>query len=149
MDGPERRRYTPDFLIRRPAVTEAALIEVTYEADLHAHSSQLRPAFEAAHRWAQENGATFRVMTECDICGPYLNKAKRLLPLRRAPLDTKMALLAMTAVHALRAPTFGTLLAALPDPPRGLSTLWRLITRGALRVDLSAPIDSDTPIRSQ
>lgn len=90
----------------------------------------------------------FRIATEHDIRGPRLENAKRLLPLRRAPLDAEMAERVLAASRSLDEPTFGAVLAALPASRRCvvLATLWRLLAHGALLVDYSAPITLDTPI---
>jgi hypothetical protein len=61
--------------------------------------------------------------------------------------DAKMAMLALTRAHTLSPATFRTLLAALPDRSRALATLWRLIARGQLHTDLSAPITMDSELR--
>src|SRR5216684_5529567 len=45
------------------------------------------PAFAAARDWASSNDARFRIATERGIRGPLLEAAKRLLPLRNAPVD--------------------------------------------------------------
>jgi hypothetical protein len=145
-DGALRRRYTPDFLVSRLGISCSELVEVKYQADLRADEARLRGAFDAARSWAAERYRSFRIVTEREIRGPLLNNAKRLLPLRNAPLDRRMTLLAFTAARSLEKPTFGTLLATLPDRQHALATLWRLIARGALRVDLAAPIVLDTPI---
>lgn len=146
-DGAKSRRYTPDFLLSGGLVG-SELVEVKYQADLQAHWRRLDPAFAAARAWAQEHGAIFRVATEHDIRGLTLENAKRLLPLRRAPLDVEIAELVLAASRSLDTPTFGMVLAALPASRRDvtLAMLWRLIARGALRVDYSAPITFDTPI---
>jgi hypothetical protein len=142
--GRIRRRYTPDFLVEHSGGVE--LIEVKYAQDLQAHWSQLEPAFEAATRWAQVRHATFRVVTERDIRCDLLKNAKRLSPLRAAPLDTKMALLALTSAHTLQHPTFRELLRTLPDQSLALATVWKLIARGALRADLSVPVTFDSQL---
>jgi TnsA endonuclease-like protein len=146
-DRAVRRRYTPDFLVRQASAGANELIEVKYECDLHENWATLKPGFEAAQRWAEENHAAFRVLTDCDIRGPVLQNAKRLLPLRAAPLDTRMAMLALTQAHAMQRPTFGALLATLPDRASALATMWRLIARGALCVDLSVPITFHSELR--
>jgi len=145
-DGARARRYTPDFLVRRTdASTE--LVEVKYQADLRANRERLKPAFEAASAWAHGHGATFRTVTEQEIRGPILENAKRLLPLRSAPVDPETAERALTAVGLLPVPTLGSVLAALPmSRSVTLATLWRLIARGTLRVDLAAPITIDTQV---
>jgi hypothetical protein len=145
-DGEVHRRYTPDFLVR-PISRRSALIEVKYRADLRTQWQRLKPAFAAARAWAKERDAVFRIVTERQIRGPVLENAKRLLPLRFAPLDVEVAHQALHAIGPLDAPTFGTVLAALSMGRRtALATIWRLIARGTLRVDLSKPITLDTPI---
>ncbi len=146
-EGTKSRRYTPDFFVTGE-LAGSELVEVKYQDDLQAQRQRLDPAFAAAQAWAQEHGAVFRIATEHDIRGPCLENAKRLLPLRRVPLDLEMAQLALAMSRSLDAPTFGAVLTALPAARRraALATLWRLIARDALRVDCSAPITFDTPI---
>lgn len=145
-DGAMARRYTPDFLVRY-AAGPAQVVEVKYRADLRANWRHLRPAFLTARDWAREQRATFRIATERSIRGPLLNNAKRLLPLRRAPVDAEVAELVLGAARSVPAATFGGVLAGLPlSREAGLAALWRLIARGRLRVDLSAPITSHTRV---
>jgi hypothetical protein len=145
-DGAKTRRYTPDFLVRR-SVGRAELVEVKYRVDLRANWQRLKPGFVVARTWAHEHGAKFSTATERRIRGPVLENAKRLLPLRGIALDPQAVEQALAATRSLAAPTFGGLLAALPGSRAvNLALLWRLIARGALRVDLSAPITFDTAI---
>jgi hypothetical protein len=69
-----------------------------------------------------------------------------LLPLRSAPLDTALAERAVA--HARDNPvSFADLVAALPaSREAGLAVVWRLIARGALVVDLAAPITPETRV---
>ena len=143
-DGAVHRRYTPDFMLRCSRKLPE-LIEVKYQDDLRLNHARLEPAFAAAKAWSQEQGATFRVVTEAEIRGPALKNAQRLLPLRNAPIDPHLAACAISAAHSLTAPTVGAVLTQQPsDRPAALATLWRLIAQGALRVDLAAPITVDT-----
>lgn len=143
-DGFTSRRYTPDFLVRR-ADAPAELVEVKYRTDLRANWRQLRLAFVAARAWAHEHAAVFRIATERGIRGARLNNAKRLLALRQAPLDGDLAAMVLGVVREQSTPTFAAVLAALPVERRvGLSALWRLIARQALRADLSVPITLTT-----
>ena len=140
------RRYTPDFLVRSRSGA-ARLVEIKYRRDLRAQWARLRPAFAAARCWAMANGATFRIVTESAIRGPRLDAAKRLLPLRTAPVDAALA--AATLDHAARldSPSLGTLIDELPaSREAALAVVWRLIARGRLVVDLSAPIGRDTRV---
>jgi hypothetical protein len=146
-DDGSRRRYTPDFWVGYEA--KAELVEVKYKQDLEVHRRRFAPAFAAAEEWAQARNTTFRIATEREIRGGLLDNAKRLLPLRGLPLDTKTTLLALTRVHATQRPTFGGVLDALPDRSVGLATLWRLIARGRLRTNLCIPITLDSEIHPE
>jgi hypothetical protein len=102
---------TADFLVRWFSC-RTELIEVKYQADLDANKEELRPAFDAARAWANENGAVFRAITEHEIRGPTLVNAKRLLPLRKLPIDREIAIRLLTAVGSQEMPTFGQIVAA-------------------------------------
>jgi hypothetical protein len=140
------RRYTPDFLVRTRD-GHASLVEIKYRRDLRTQWMRLRPAFAAARRWAVTKGASFRIVTESAIRGPRLDTAKRLLPLRTAPIDAKLAAATLDIAGRLDRPTFGMLVDAVPASREvALAIVWRLVARGQLRVDLSAPIARDTRI---
>lgn len=145
-DGPSRR-YTPDYLVNW-STRAAELVEVKYRIDLRANWKRLRPGFIAARAWAQAHGATFRIATERGIRGGLLENAKRLLPLRDAPVDTEMTAQVIWAVRSLAVPTFRAVLSAVQDNrPAVLATVWRLIARGVLLVDdLSVPITLATRV---
>ena len=143
-DGARVRRYTPDFLVRR-SLGHSLLVEVKYREDLRQHWDRYQPAFIAARTWAREQGAMFHFATERRIRGPRLGNARRLLPLQRAPVDSQVAAWVLATVAESDAPTFGGVLAAVPAGRRaGLATIWILIARGALRVDLSSLITMDS-----
>ena len=98
--------------------------------------------------WARARGATFRVATEREIRSCALENAKRLLPLRAAAFDPDIAQSVMSAVLRLVAPTFAGVMTAIPaDRPSVLATLWCLLARGVLYVDLSLPITPSSIIR--
>ena len=140
-----RRRYTPDFRVDW-GDGHCEIVEIKYRADLGAGWLRFRPAFAAARDWAHCNGARFRIATERGIRCPQLDNAKRLLPLRSAPVDTVLAelVVAHACAHAV---SFGDLIDALPiSREASLAVVWRLIARGALIVDLTMPITSKTRV---
>lgn len=140
------RRYTPDFLVRSSDGT-GNLVEIKYRADLRSQWERLRPAFDAARRWAAARDLRFRVVTESTIRVARLDVAKRLLPLRSAPMDARLAATALAVAAEMVCPTFQTLVDALPaNREAALAVVWRLIARGRLRVDLTSPIRRDTRI---
>ncbi|MGO9237051.1 MAG: Tn7 transposase TnsA N-terminal domain-containing protein [Methylocella sp.] len=97
--GDGRRRYTPDFSVKW-SDGRFDLVEIKYRVDLRADWSRLRPGFLAARDAARGAGGRFRIVTERSIRGPWLENARRLLPLRRAPLDHTLAEMAKAIVLA-------------------------------------------------
>ncbi|MGG2377309.1 hypothetical protein ACE400_29325, partial [Salmonella enterica] len=81
------------------------------------------------------------------IRGERLNIAKRLLPLRSAPVDADLAARALAAAGQQPGATFGTLAEMMPvSRSAALAVIWRLIARGQLCIDLDAPIGPGTRI---
>ena len=146
IENRQQRRYTPDFLVRW-GDGRMEVVEVKYWVDLRTNWERLKSAFEVGRQWAQENGGTFRLATERNIRGRQLEHAKRLLPLRAAPLDRTAAAAAVHIAQSLPEPTFGRIVEDLGgDRAEALATVWRLIARGGLRVDLSKAIGMDAPV---
>lgn len=139
-DSGVARRYTPDFLVHW-STGRSELVEVKYRADLRLHWKRLRPAFVAARAWAKAHEARFRSATDRSIRSPLLLNAKRLLPLRAAHLDPLVSTKICDALATLDDPVLGTLVeAAQVERAAALGTIWRMIARGALRVELATPI---------
>lgn len=141
------QRYTPDYFIAW-SDGRREVVEVKYLSDLRTNERQLKERFAAMEDWARLRGATFRVATECDIRGRTLENAKRLLPLRTASVDPDIAQMVMDTVRRLVAPAFAEVLTDVPaDRSAVLATLWCLIARGSLYVDLTQPIGPSSIIR--
>ncbi len=86
-DG-KNHRYTPDFYVERVAGRHSdKLIEIKYNANLLEDGAKLKPAFEAAETFANENDWSFEVLTEDNIRCTRLENAKFLLPYRRHLTD--------------------------------------------------------------
>lgn len=134
------RRYTPDFLVHWSS-GRSELVEVKYRADLRLHWKHLRPAFAVARAWAKAHDARFRIATDRSIRSPLLLNAKRLLPLRAAHLDPVVPTKIFDALASMAEPTLGTLVEAVPvERAEALGAIWRMIARGALRVELTVPV---------
>ena len=147
--GGVTRRYTPDYSVAWSS-GEREVVEVKYLSDLRANQDRFKERFAAMEDRAHVRGATFRVATERDIRGCAPENAKRLLPLRHATPDPDIVHAVMAAVRRLAAPTFADILAAVPaDRSSALATLWRLLARGSLYVDISLPITPSTRVRLQ
>lgn len=142
-----RRRYTPDFSVKW-SDGRFELVEVKYRADLRADWPRLRPGFMAARDAACSAGGRFRIVTERSIRGPRLENARRLLPLRRAPLDRTLAETAKAIVGRMDAPTLRDTVTAMPcDRVMALGAIWRLMARGDLLFDTHRAVGFDTRLR--
>jgi TnsA-like endonuclease N terminal len=134
------RRYTPDFLVEW-SDGRSELVEVKYWADLRVVWRRFRPAFAAARSWIRQRGGAFRIATDRGIRRPALDAAKRLLPLRSVALDPALAEATLATVRIMGEPTFRELVDAVPGAREEvLGVIWRMIARGMLHVDMTAPI---------
>jgi hypothetical protein len=142
-----RRRYTPDFSVKW-SDGRFELVEVKYRTDLRADWSRLRPGFMAARDAAHASGGRFKIATERSIRGPRLDNARRLLPLRRAPLDRTLAEMTKSIVATMDAPTLRDTVTAMPcDRVVALGAIWRLMARGDLLFDVQRTVGFDTRLR--
>ena len=145
--GAVTKRYTPDYSVAWSG-GKREIVEVKYLSDLRANRERFKERFAAMEGWARARGATFRVATEREIRVCALENAKRLLPLRTAAFDPDIAQSVLSAVRGLVAPTFTNVMSAVPaERPSVLATLWCLLARGVLDVDLSLPITPSSVIR--
>ena len=141
-DEGRQRRYTPDFRVDW-SDGRIDIVEIKYRTDLRAGWTRFRPAFAAARSWASSHGARFRIATERGIRSARLEAAKRLLPLRNAPVDAVLADERSRMPAAMR-PASASWSMGYRHREAGLAVVWRLIARGALVVDLTIPITADT-----
>ena len=140
------RRYTPDYLVRWSS-GRLELVEVKYRSDLRKQWHRLRPAFSAAKAWCNAHEAQFRIATDRSIRGVPLANIKRLLPLRTAYLDVATAAKIVALLATSSNATLASVIAALPgDRATTLGAIWRMIARGVLRTDLSAPLDMNASV---
>ncbi|MDQ0393489.1 TnsA endonuclease N-terminal domain-containing protein [Labrys monachus] len=141
------RRYTPDFGVTW-SDGRYELVEIKYRADLRANWSALRPGFVAARTTVHKDGGSFRIVTESAIRVPRLDNARRLLPLRTAPLDAELAEAAKTVVRRMGAATLRETVTAMPcDRVMALGVVWRLMARGDLVFDPQLAVGFDTRLR--
>jgi len=144
-DGP--RRYTPDFGVNW-SDGRYELIEVKYRVDLRVNWLALRPSFVAARDVARKANGRFRIVTESTIRCPRLDNARRLLPLRKAPLDAELAETTKAIVRQMGASTLREIVTAMPcDRIVALGAIWRLMARGDLVFDTRFAVGFDTLLR--
>lgn len=91
-DKGKERSYTPDVLVyyHQPG-QKPLLCEVKYQDEIRANWAQYKPKFQAAYRFAKEQGWRFKLINEKHIRTQLLDNAKFLLPFtRRAPTDSEL-----------------------------------------------------------
>jgi hypothetical protein len=153
----KRRRYTPDFLFRfnpirnRPAFSPA-LYEVKGREQLREEWLQLRPGFQRAAHLCRARGWRFRIVTERIIRVPRLKQIKFLRGFLDRPDHDCIGQILYRTMNELKVSTPAELLAAsFASKDRRLEAigiLWKLVADGRIKIDLSKPLNMETPIWS-
>lgn len=145
-DG-RNHRYTPDYRVVRKG-GRIDLVEVKYRADLKANWPKYRRPYEVAREWALANGMRFRIVTDRGIRCPRLDNAKRLLPRINDPIDGIIEGRFLRLLASGQPVAFSALVEQVVSPEHApaavLATLWTLIARRHVAVDLDAPVTGTT-----
>ncbi len=153
-DKDKAHTYTPDVLVFYKEKGKAPLLcEVKYRSELHEHWPLFKPKFRAAVRFAKENGWRFKLITENEIRGVYLENAKFLLTfIRRGPQsETDMDLLAGYMAKVSQSTPTKMLAEIYEDQwnrARLIPTLWYLIGTGQIGTDLQQKLTMNSLIWS-
>ncbi len=152
----ERRHYTPDVFVlfrqgsqrQRP---EPTLYEVKPRSVLFSEWATLKPKFRAARRYATGQGWRFKIVTEQEIRGPYLQNVQFLRQFRggnEKKLEFSEALLNLLLQQSLSTPRalVTTLLQDPMNQARAIRTLWKLVAHHRIGMDLTQPISMESPI---
>lgn len=152
-----RRSYTPDLLIHYhpPPIASAArkplLAEVKHTRTLSEKADELEPKFQAARDYAAERNWEFRVITESEIRTPRLKTLQFLHAYREAIYPESNARRILTTMGALEGQsTVRDLLAALSDDEDEQAnladTIWAMVCKRQLLLDLDSPITNDAEL---
>jgi hypothetical protein len=148
-------RYTPDFfVVHRPVLDDriatSFLYEIKYRTDLFRDWKNLKPKFLEARSFAREHDMVFRIMTEVEIRGEYLQNVRVLNRHRYLPRDSGFEDRLTAKLVELGESTPRALLeAAWNDDEtrvRGASYILRLIATGDIDTDMTEPITMKSPI---
>lgn len=150
----DSRAYVPELLItyRKDITPErlSLLCDVMLREDLFENWKELKPKFKAARAYAREQGLSFKVLTERDICTPYLWNARFLLQFQRLPKQPKHTRLLINKLSELGRTNAVALLAACSSDETErkamLPSLWWLVAREHVGADLICPITMDSPL---
>ncbi|RII26339.1 MAG: heteromeric transposase endonuclease subunit TnsA [Geobacter sp.] len=152
-DG-KKFKYTPDCLVSYAAGQPLLIAEVKFLKELEEKADEFRPKFDRAEDYARQNGMEFRVFTESDIRGDFLDNCKILYGFARPPgnLVDHAERIRMTAVNAGEI-EFGRLLEILSSDKMTraviMPVVWHLIFRGDLVIaDMYKPINNNSILRT-
>lgn len=153
----KRHRYTPDYLCQfnpvgnRPKFSPA-LYEVKLHAELREKWTELRPGFQRAALLCRQRGWRFRIATERIIRVPKLRQIKFLRGFLDRPDHDCIGQILYRVMNELKVSTPAELLvASFASRDRRLEAvgiLWRLVADGRIKIDLSKPLNMETPIWS-
>lgn len=158
-DGEGRRRiYTPAFIVQyRSDIIPAKwmpplLCEVRSRGDLARNWTALRPMLRAGLRYARERRWRFQIVTEREVRTPYLENARFLSPYRKKDTDWRHTDLLLDTLYELRLATPEALLAACAadeaERAELLPSLWEMLAKKRVGVDLTQPLTMNTDIWS-
>jgi len=145
-------RGFPDFLVTYADSTGRAveLVDVKCREELRERWAHLKPRLRAACGYARSRGWLFRLKTETEIRTIFLRNAKYLLRYMRDGANPQHEARFVTTLGNVGAPTIGRLLeAAYPrigDRADAIPTLWNLVARRIIGVDLHAELLMSSPI---
>ena len=146
------RTYTPDFLtIYKPSTnTKPLLTEIKYKADLQRHQSEYKPKFDAAIKFANENGYRFSIITEDDIRTVHLQNAIFLDRYIQNEVDIELASVLLAGLSGLDQTTPETLITHCGNTANCKSellyALWQLVAKKEVNCNLNMPITMHSKI---
>lgn len=145
-EGHRKRHYTPDVLVHYLDGRRPGLFEIKYVSEVREKRARLRPVFQAAQRYARQQGWTFTLATELVIRRPDLATIQFLRPYlrRRFPPGLEGEVLAALSSDVQ---TPRQLLATFAPERLGelLPVVWKLVARRALPIDLGVKLTLDSP----
>lgn len=154
-DG-KRHTYTPDILVNyrtdifpvkqwRPL-----LAEIKYRGDLFKHWSEFKHKLLAARRYAKEQCWDFTIITDREVCTPYLQNAIFLLEFRKYPTNNSDSELLLKTLEAFGKTDPHSLLRLICEDQNRkaelLPTLWQLIANYKIQTNLEEPLTMSSPI---
>lgn len=145
--------YTPDVLVSFSDGMNV-LYEVKYRRDIEANWKKLKPKFRSAIRHCKKAGWQFKLVTEKEIRGPYLDNARFLLNFRNREfcpewlsrvgnqIGKQLALTGSASVYELLERTCSH----EEQKAEFIPAIWHLVSNQKLTVDLDIPLTMSSVI---
>ncbi|KAF7788544.1 hypothetical protein PRUB_a1534 [Pseudoalteromonas rubra] len=140
------RHYTPDGLLtyKQDLELPPVLYEIKYREDFKGSWRKLMPKFRAAKSLAKEKGWLFKVFTEKEIRGPFLNNVKFLWPYKHRTFDEAMLVHVLTIMSDLQEADPALLTATLFSDKKNqalvIPVIWHLIANFKIGCNLDLPL---------
>ncbi len=149
----QTQHYTPDCLVvyKEGSGKIPTIVEAKYASELkdEEKAKELKPKFDAAKEYAAKHVMEFRVVTEEDIRGEYLENLKLIYRFAKPP--ARLAEYEESIIDALRKTqpvSIPGLLAQLTDSrlqkAKLMPHIWHMMFRKAIKADLSRKISGQT-----
>lgn len=150
----QTREYTPDglilFIAEASNVNLPIICEVKYRSYFHKDWRNHLRKFRAAKRYAMDTFREFRVFTETEIRGPYLENIRFLKRYVDYPIEPEIREWILEILWDLLAFELDAFLHCLQRDERNrarlIGPIWRMVYEGQIGCDLSVPLTSRTVI---
>lgn len=156
-DG-RKRSYTPDALVvfrsgpgghpERPP----ELCEIKTREDIRQDWPDCKARYRAARRYAKKRGWRFKIVTEKEIRGPYLDNVRFLRRYRRSSPSAEDEASIVRALAELGPVSVDALLSHLTEDTwrraELIPVIWRLVATQELHCDLSRPLTMNSLLHS-
>jgi hypothetical protein len=141
-------RYTPDVMIKyhQSLDKKPVIYEVKYAAELEEKKAEYAARFNAAERYASENGYEFKIITEIEIRTDHLWNIKFLSPFRDNDIQQEYAGMILACFGHEPKPTPKAILNTVGQQISAevLRTIWELLAAKLLYCDLNERINMHT-----
>jgi TnsA endonuclease N terminal/TnsA endonuclease C terminal len=137
-----KKQHVPDALFVRSS-GEVVLVDVKYRLELFAKWNDLHPAFLATARYASNHGWRYKLMTEKEIRDGRLRNIRLLIPYRAHDPASDRTREVLEAISGQRA-SVGDIATRVSrgdvDFAHCIATIWCLVAKGVIAVNLEAPL---------
>jgi hypothetical protein len=137
-----RKPHVPDVLFVRSS-GDVVLVDVKYRSEIFERWTDLHPAFRAAARFAADYGWRYKLMTETEIRNRSLRNIRLLIPYRSNELASDRTADVINALNDQKSSVrdiVQRIRRSDIDSAYCLATIWTLVAKGVLAVDLEQPL---------
>lgn len=148
----QQRRYTPDVMVyyKDEPRRQPSLCEIKYSGELVEKADELKRKFDAANEYSLLNGYQFRVFTEKEIRTDRLSNIKFLSSYSNGIINDSYAAFIYEEINKMSFVTAESLAHNLNakafDSTLGLYTLWQLVAKGKLTVEIGEKITMNSRV---